>query len=101
MRLTDKYHPMTETYALYIDAYTPATIPMARLAEYMRCFALILGHKDAVHFETLLEGSTQLAVRIDREHVPKVGHRLDLMARGEASPELLKVQDEPGQAPGQ
>lgn len=85
---------MTETYTLYIDAYTPATIPMARLAEYMQRFAVVLGHQEAVHFEAVKEGSTQLAARIDREHVPKVRQQLALVERGDASPEVLKAQDE-------
>jgi len=85
---------MTETYTLYIDAYTPETIPMARLAEYMQRFAVVLGHKDAVHFEQVKDGSTQLAARVDREHVPKVRYQLALIERGDASPEVVKAQDE-------
>jgi hypothetical protein len=40
-----------EVYELYIDALTPATIPMARLSEYMADFAELLGHEAHVHFE--------------------------------------------------
>ena len=35
-------------YMLYIDAYSPETIPMGRLAEYMTAFADLLGHKGEV-----------------------------------------------------
>ena len=34
-------------YRFSIDAYTPATMPMARLAEYMAQLALILGEPGA------------------------------------------------------
>ena len=35
-----------DTYELYIDAFTPASIPMSRLAEYMGGFAVLLGYED-------------------------------------------------------
>lgn len=84
---------MTKTYTLHIDAYSPATIPMARLAEYMRNFAAMLGHEGAVHFDGLKEGSTQLVSRIDHEEVPKVGAGLDALMRGEGQPEAVKAQE--------
>ena len=82
------------TYRLHIDAYTPATIPMARLARYMQGFADLLGHEAAVHFDHLEEGSTQLVTRIDFEDVPKVRARLDRLARGEGDSESLKAREE-------
>lgn len=85
---------MATTYTLYIDAYTPETIPMARLAQYMQHFAGILGQRDAVHFDRLKPGSTQLAIHIDHEHIPKVRSQLDLVARGDADPEAMKAQGE-------
>lgn len=85
---------MTNTYTLYIDAYTPETIPMVRLAEYMQRFAMVLGHQEGVHFEAIKQGSTQLAARIDKEHAPKVCERLNLIERGEVDAEALKAQKE-------
>jgi len=67
---------------------------MARLAEYMQHFAGVLGQKDAVHFDRLKQGSTQLAIRVDHEHIPKVRNQLDLIVRGDASPEAMKAQGE-------
>ncbi len=49
--------PGDDVYELYIDALTPATISMSRLAEYMRDFAEMLGHNEHVHFEKLKAGS--------------------------------------------
>ena len=66
---------MTKTYTLYIAAYSPETIPLARLAKYMQSFAAMLGHETAVHFDQLDGGSTQLVTRIEHEDVPKVRAR--------------------------
>ena len=69
-------------------------MPMARLADYMQRFALMLGHKGSVHFEKVKEGSTQVAARVDREQASKVRERLGLIERGEAAPEVRTAQDE-------
>lgn len=63
-------------YKFRIDAYTPDTIPMARLAEYMQDLATLLGEKEHVHFVRLDEGSTVLVQKIDTESVPKVRARI-------------------------
>lgn len=85
---------MTKSYTLYIDAYSPDTIPMGRLALYMQNFATLLGNSAAVHFDTLRSGSTQLAVKIDHEDVPKVAVRLDLIRRGDGAPDGARAQVE-------
>ena len=85
---------MSKSYTLYIKAYTPETIPMARLAQYMQNLAALLGHETAVHFQTLKPGSTQLVTRIDHEDVPKVARHLAQVNRGESSPEASKAQAE-------
>jgi len=85
---------MSKRYTLYIKAYTPETIPMARLARYMQHLAAMLGHDAAVHFERLKPGSTQLVTRIDHEDVPKVADHLAQVKRGEGSPEAAKAQAE-------
>ena len=85
---------MTTTYTLHIDAYTPETIPMARLARYMQNCAALLGHESAVHFDRLMEGSTRLVTRVDFVDVPKVRARLDQVARGEGDGESLKAREE-------
>ncbi|PKQ12409.1 MAG: hypothetical protein CVT70_08625 [Alphaproteobacteria bacterium HGW-Alphaproteobacteria-1] len=85
---------MTKTYTLYIDAYTPGTIPMARLARYMQNLAEMLGHETDVHFDTLREGSTQLVSRIDHEAVPKVAKQLALVRQGEGAPAAMKAKME-------
>ena len=84
---------MAKTYTLHINAYSPETIPMARLAQYMQSLADMLGHDAAVHFDGLRAGCTPLVSRIDYEQVPKVGAVLDALLRGEGAPETAKAQE--------
>ena len=60
-----------DIYTFHINAYTPETIPMARLAEYMAALAEMLGEKDRVHFTGLAGGSTRVLMRVEREAAPK------------------------------
>ena len=85
---------MSKSYTLYITTYTPETIPLARLAQYMQNLAALLGHDKAVHFETLKPGNTQLVTKIDHEDAPKVASHLAQVKRGEGSPEATKAQTE-------
>jgi len=69
--------PGEETYELYIDAFTPESISMARLAAYMSDFAELLGHIEHVHFGKLKAGSLSVAARIDEVARPKVNRRME------------------------
>jgi hypothetical protein len=75
----------------YIDAYSPDTIPMAKLAEYMADFATLLGKEHAVHFDHLEGGSTQIVSRVEYEDVPKVTTRLTEIRNGTAPKELARI----------
>lgn len=70
-------------YRFKINAYTPETFPMARLAAYLGDLAVLLGEKEHVHFLRLEPGSTVLVQRIDRESVPRVRDRIHAFTRGE------------------
>jgi len=60
-----------------IDAFTPSTIPLLRLAEYMQDFAILLGNEKSVHPGDRLEvGSTILVAKVEWEAEPKVRERL-------------------------
>lgn len=65
-----------DLFKLRITAYTPETIPMNRLAEYMLQFAALMGSEAHVHFKGLKKGSTVLCARVEHEDAPKVGERL-------------------------
>lgn len=49
-----------QNFVFSIDALTPATLPMARLAEYLAELAALVGAKAKVHFDEVAEGSAQL-----------------------------------------
>jgi len=65
-----------EHVALVIDAFTPDTLPMSRLAEYLRSFATMLGSEASVHFEGVSPGSATCSAFIEPQDGPKVRERL-------------------------
>lgn len=73
-----------EKYELHIDAFSPATIPMARLSEYMADFAALLGHEEHVHFEKLSAGSVAIVSRVEPVAEAKVQRRLEEARYGTA-----------------
>lgn len=80
-----------EIYTFRIDAYTPQTIPMARLAEYMAVLAAMLGEKDSVHFHSLEPGSTKLLSRIEKEAAPKVRDNVNSAQSEDGKPDVVKA----------
>lgn len=78
-------------YRFKIDAYSPETIPMARLAEYMAELAVLLGERNSVHFRRIAKGSTVLNLKIDREAAPKVRDRIAGVRAGDTSGEPLRA----------
>ena len=66
----------TEILSFKIDTWTPETIPMARLADYMRLVANLYGEQAAVHFRKMKKGSAVLESIVEREAFPKVLSRL-------------------------
>lgn len=61
---------------LIIDAFTPDTLPMSRLAEYLRPFAAMLGSEANVHFEGVFEGSAACRAFVEPQDAPKVRERV-------------------------
>jgi hypothetical protein len=59
-----------------ISAWTPATLPMKRLTEYMAELSRLFGEQDHVHFNRLRKGSVGVAVKVEYEAAPKVYERL-------------------------
>lgn len=74
--------PGEEIYELYIDSFTPETIPMVRLAGYMANFAELLGHSEHVHFGRLKPGSLSVAARVNEIARCKVDKRIDEVRYG-------------------
>jgi hypothetical protein len=74
-----------------IDAFTPATIAMARLSQYMAVLADLLGEADHVHFDRLTSGSLNVNVRVDQVAVPKIRARADAVRQGIAPFETMRA----------
>ena len=69
------------------DSYTPATLPMARLAEYLADLAIVLGERDYVHFVDLRDGSSAIRHAVDTPAIPKVRARIHSAKVGDADSE--------------
>ena len=78
-------------YRFRIDAYSPETMPMGRLAQYMAELATLLGERDAVHFRRVTKGSTVLNAKIDREAAPKVRDRVVRVRAGDAPADAARA----------
>lgn len=76
-------------YVFRIDAFTPDTLPMARLADYLAVLAKLLGHAEHTHFVRVEEGSAKLVHRVDPVDVPKVETRLNGVRLGDAPKDAL------------
>lgn len=71
-------------YKFEIDAFTPSTIPMERLAQYLSDLATMLGSPSNVHLARVEKGSTVPVVLVDFEAEPKVRERIKLVKNHEA-----------------
>lgn len=78
-------------YVFSIDAFTPDTLPMGRLAEYLAALAKLIGHNDHTHFVSLEKGSALLVHKVDAMDAPKVESRLNGVRQGEASKDALSA----------
>jgi len=78
-------------YRFEIDAFTPATIPMARLAEYVSDLAKMFGNNSYVHLARIEPGSTVPVVLVDWEAEPKVRERLKEIRTHEAPEEAQQA----------
>jgi len=83
-----------EEYRFKIDAYSPETIPMGRLAEYLGKLAALLANNDSVHFDRLEPGSTVIVSKIEREAAPKVANRIEALGRNEAANDAREAVDQ-------
>jgi hypothetical protein len=63
---------------------SPLTMPMSRLAEYLADLAVIMGHKESVHFIKVADGSHACVMYVDAEEESRVTHQVQSAARGMA-----------------
>lgn len=69
-------------YTFKIDIFTPDTLPMARLAEYLAALAGLVGYEDSTHFVAIRKGSAKLVHKVDAPDAPKVAKRLAEVSQG-------------------
>jgi hypothetical protein len=80
-----------EKIRLKIDVFTPQTLPMSRLAEYLKQFALMVGYENSVHFSEVCEGSADLLAYAEPPAVSKLRHRAQAVVDGSAPKPALKA----------
>jgi hypothetical protein len=80
-----------EEITLEIDVFTPDTLPMARLAQYLEQFSELLGHEANVHFSRLMEGSARCKAFADTQVAPKIRERVEAVVDGSAPKSALKA----------
>lgn len=79
-------------YRLEIKAYTPETMPMKRLAEYLSDMAALLGEESSVHLIAIENGSTCPVFLVDWESEPKINDRIAKVRAHEAPAEVLEAE---------
>jgi hypothetical protein len=72
-----------EKLTFRIDSFTPETLPMARLAEYLAELASLYGSEERVHFDKIKKGSAILQVLVEEQAFPKVYQRLQSVKTGD------------------
>lgn len=70
-----------------IKAYSPATMPLDRLARYLDHLATILGETKSVHLLRIEDGSTVPVLAVEWESVPKVKQRANDVRNNEGPAE--------------
>lgn len=81
----------TENITFSIDALTPETLSLERLAEYLKELAALYGSKDFVHFRQVAPGSALLEAFVEPDGVPKVADQLERLRKGSANKEAVKA----------
>jgi len=78
-------------YRLKITAYSPETMPMKRLAEYLADMAVLLGEESHVHLIAVEASSTCPVVLVDWEAEPKIIERIQRVRNGEGPEEAQRA----------
>ena len=78
-------------YRFVIDAFSPDTLPMSRLAEYMGELARLMGRSDQVHFVRVEAGSTVLVPKVEPEAKPEVDERIQSLTYQNPREDVLRA----------
>lgn len=71
--------------------FTPTTLPMARLAEYIADLSVLLGHKESVHLIKVEEGSATPLVYYDALEEARIFNRVRGAAEGAGDPDAVEA----------
>jgi hypothetical protein len=78
-------------FILEIDAFTPQTLSMKRLQEYMGDLVNLFANESSVHFRRVEEGSAKPVVFVDPPAVMRVERRLLGIKTGGGSARAMKA----------
>jgi len=81
-------------YRFKIDAYSPETMPLGRLAEYLHDLVTLFGEDKSVHLIKIEDGSTTPVLLVEREAEPKVRERLLAVRHKQASVPVMRAATE-------
>ena|ERR1700679_857976 len=84
----------TREYRFEIDSFTPDTIPLSRLAQYLSDLARMMGENANVHLVRVDKGSTVPVIKVDWEAEPKVRERLRAVKFNEGPLEAIRAYKE-------
>jgi hypothetical protein len=87
-------HRKAREYKFKIDVFSPETMPLARLSQYLGDLARIMGQESSVHFARVERGSTIPVIRVDFEAEPKVRERLRAVKFSEGPAEARRAYKE-------
>jgi hypothetical protein len=84
----------TREYRFEIDAFTPETIPLSRLSQYLSDLARMMGQEANVHLVKIEKGSTVPIIAVDWEAEPKVRERLQAVRFNDGPAEARRAYKE-------
>ncbi|HEV2800980.1 MAG TPA: hypothetical protein VGW12_10810 [Pyrinomonadaceae bacterium] len=90
-KTTKKPQGKVKTYRFNIGAFSPETMPLGRLAEYLAELSVLLGENKSVHLIDVEEGSTVVRVLVDEDAESIVRENIAAVERNEAPPERMKA----------
>jgi hypothetical protein len=73
-----------------IDAYSADTMPLDRLADYIKELAVLLGTPKHLHLMRIEDGSTVPVLKVDPEHLPGIRKRCEEIRRGIGSVAVMQ-----------
>ena len=76
-------------YVFHIDVFTPDTLPMNRLAQYLAELAKMFGHTEHTHFLKVTSGSAKLHTTVEPVDAPKVSSRLEAVRLGDGPKDAM------------